>query len=286
MGLLEYVRAGVVLERNTVSTQTTSDLSGSISLGSAYALLSIEVTNPCRFRLYDNLNSVQSEGEISRTFDDISVSSSIGLVGDFSMSAAGIYSIDPVLYGVSSYSSQLAYYRIDGIINNEYPSVKLTKVLLENSSILSSSRVNFPIISANLAQGNLISGIISNATIPTTYLLVSASNTQNSYISRLRLYNMSTALSDVLEVSRSFSTESISNNLLVDMILSGSEITYFSPKIIGANIENMGTDLSTLLTNRNRIEGNNEIYYILQNISSSAGTVPISASIHVFSLEN
>jgi hypothetical protein len=286
MGLLEYVRAGVVLERNTVSTQTTSDLSGSISLGSAYALLSIEVTNPCRFRLYDNLNSVQSEGEISRTFDDISVSSSIGLVGDFSMSAAGIYSIDPVLYGVSSDSSQLAYYRIDGIINNEYPSVKLTKVLLENSSILSSSRVNFPIISANLAQGNLISGIISNATIPTTYLLVSASNTQNSYISRLRLYNMSTALSDVLEVSRSFSTESISNNLLVDMILSGSEITYFSPKIIGANIENMGTDLSTLLTNRNRIEGNNEIYYILQNISSSAGTVPISASIHVFSLEN
>jgi hypothetical protein len=286
MGLLEYVRAGVVLERNTVSTQTTSDLSGSISLGSAYALLSIEVTNPCRFRLYDNLSSAQLAGEISRSFNNNSVSSSIGLVGDFSMSAAGIYSIDPVLYGVSSDASQLAYYRVDGIVNNEYPNVKLTRMLLENSTVLSSSRVNLPVISAGLAQGELISGVISNTSIPTTYLLVSASNVQNSYISRLRLYNMSTALSDVVEVSRSFSTESISSNLLVDMILSGSEITYFSPKIIGANIENMGTDLSTLLTNRNRIEGNNEIYYTLQNISSSAGIVPISASVHVFSLEN
>jgi hypothetical protein len=70
------------------------------------------------------------------------------------------------------------------------------------------------------------------------------------------------------------------------MILSGSETTYFTPKIIGANLQTMGTDLNTIRTDRVAIVGLNELYYVIQNPNTSGPILPISTSIHVFSLED
>jgi hypothetical protein len=70
------------------------------------------------------------------------------------------------------------------------------------------------------------------------------------------------------------------------MILSGSETTYFTPKIIGANLQTMGTDLNAIRTDRVAIVGLNELYYVIQNPNTSGPILPISASIHVFSLED
>jgi hypothetical protein len=51
MGLKEYIRLGAQLTRDTITTQTTVVGSGSVELGSAYALLSIQTNFPCRLRL-------------------------------------------------------------------------------------------------------------------------------------------------------------------------------------------------------------------------------------------
>jgi hypothetical protein len=72
------------------------------------------------------------------------------------------------------------------------------------------------------------------------------------------------------------------NSLLVDVIITGSETTYFIPKIIGANLENMGTVLNAL----NVPQGNNELYYIFQSMATTGGAQDMTASIHVVSVEN
>jgi hypothetical protein len=48
----------------------------------------------------------------------------------------------------------------------------------------------------------------------------------------------------------------------------------------------MGTNLNTIRTDRSAIMGVNELYYIIQNVSSSGGAVPVTASLHVFALED
>jgi hypothetical protein len=66
--------------------------------------------------------------------------------------------------------------------------------------------------------------------------------------------------------------------------MSSSQVTYFVPKIIGANLQNAGADLNITRTDRNKMAGNNELYYILQNVSSVSSAV--TTSLHVFSLED
>jgi hypothetical protein len=101
------------------------------------------------------------------------------------------------------------------------------------------------------------------------------------------LYTTSGSFSDTVEVNRSFTTESsATSKLIMDAIMSGSETTYFVPKIIGANLKNMGIDLNLIRNNSDKIMGANELYYILQNANTTGGTVAISASLHLFSLED
>jgi hypothetical protein len=288
MGLEEYIRAGAKLERSIVNLATTIVGSGSVDLGSAYLLLNISTTQPCRFRLYDNSQSLADSTERTRAFGNTNIANSVALVGDFSMSVAGTYPIDPSLYGiVQDASSKLSYYRVENTQSGQYPEISFTRYLMEVPTISTANRVTFPSITASLNAQQLISGTLSSAGIPRTYLLVSASVSGSSTRTRLRLYSTSEALSNIVEVSRSFATESAANSkLIVDAVLSGSQLTYFVPKIAGANLQTMGTDLNTIRTNRTAIMGNNELYFIMQNMATSAGTVSTTASIHVFALED
>lgn len=292
MGLAEQIRAGAVLERINTTFLTSPSGSGSVSLGSAYALLGVQTDTPCRIRFYDNTASRDDAGEISRAFGNPNISASIALVADISMSVAGKYSIDPVLYGMaSSLSNPLTYYRVT-------PSASFTVIVstysIEDSSIPSgvgdytiSNRRGFPTFtgSSAIAAGGMVSGTIENSIIPQTYLLISASLDNAAHRARLRFYSTSGSLYDSVEKARAFSTEpSASANLIVDMILSGSQITYFTPKIMGSNIQNISTNLSEIRGNDARISGKNELYYILQNVGASSAA--ISASVHVYSLED
>ena len=204
------------------------------------------------------------------------------------MSSANTYTIDPAMYSVVENSSNsLTYYRVDNTASAVYPSLKFNRYLLENSSVSTANRINLPVINSALSASALVSGTLVSTGIPTTYLLVSASVSGSATRARLRLYSKTDAFSDMVEVSRSFTTESsATSKLIADMILSGSETTYFVPKIIGANLQNMPTVLSTIVNSPENIMGKQEMYYILQNAATSGGPVPISASLHVFSLED
>jgi hypothetical protein len=203
------------------------------------------------------------------------------------MSAAGKYTIDPVTYGIiSDPSSNLTYYRVDGTFTGSAPSITLNRFTLENSSISIESRKTIQYITASLNAGALVSGKLETSTVPNVYLLVSASITNPAAFARLRLYSTSGSLSVISEASRSFATESVAKDLIADIIISGSQTTYFSPKIIGANMETVGYDsssISKLQNNRSLLIGNRSLFYILQNAGVS-GPVNISASLHVFSL--
>ncbi len=288
MGLAEYVKAGIKLTRANINLSTDSIKSGSVDLGATYILLSITTDTPCRLRLYDTSQSRDNVGETNRLFGNTNISNSIALVGDFSMSTAGTYTIDPTVYGlVTPASTKATYYRIDDVASAPYPKINFNRYLLEDSAQSIANRKNLPTITGNLSVSGLVSGTISDSQIPRTYLLVSASLSGSNSVARLRLYSTSEAFSNLVEVSRSFSVEPVTGSkLIIDMVLSSSITTYFVPKIIGANLQTMGTDLNAIRNKTADIMGNNELYYILQNGATAGGTVPISASVHIFSLED
>ena len=282
MGLKEYIRLGVKLARQSTTTQTDNIGSGSVELGSAYTLLSIQTNFPCRLRLYDTLASLNNAGERSRSFGNTNISSSVALIGDFTMSA-GTYTIDPVMYGVVTPSNtKLTYYRVDKTGSGQYPNLTFNTYLLEDSSVSTSNRVSLPNITGSLTVGQIISGSIVDTAIPKTYLLVSASLNATATAARVRLYSTPTSINDATEKNRGFVTESQMSTLIVDAIITGSETTYFIPKIIGANLSDMGTTLNALTVPK----GTNELYYIFQSMATSGGAQNMTASFHVLSVEN
>lgn len=285
MGLEQYIRAGANLERRIITVTSTQPGTGSVDLGSAYILLSVSTDRPCRLRLYDNSQSLANSGERARLFGNTSVSASVALVGDFSMSAPGVYSIDPPLYGVTQ--NTLTYYRVENTQSLAQPTLTFTRYNIEDTQVSTANRVTLPNIMGQLLPQQISSGSIQESSIPRTYLLVSASLSNTAVPTRLRLYSTKESLTNQTELSRSFTTESRNNsNLIVDAILTGSEITYFVPKIVGANLQTMGTNLNSIRTNQVAIMGLNEVYYVLQNLATTGTAASISASLHVFSLED
>lgn len=288
MGLVEYIKSGASLKRETITLSTNVTGSGSVGLGSSYILLTIETDKPCRLRLYDNSASLYNVTEKNRLFGNTNIPSNIALVGDFSMSKAGTYTIDPALYGVvEETTTKNTYYLVSNNTGSTYPTIKFTRYLLEDSAVSTDSRRTLPTIIATLSPTQSITGSIYSTQIPQTYLLVSASASGSNTITRIRLYSTANSLTDVTELSRSFATESsATSGLIVDTILSSSQTTYFIPKIVGVNLANITQNLNVIKNNTDKITGNNELYYILQNVSSSGGIASMSVSLHVFSLED
>jgi hypothetical protein len=288
MGLLEQVLDGAQLIRNQYTFTSPGDGSentGSFFMGSVFILTNIESDRECRIRFYDNSSSRDDLGEASRSFDDVTISSSVALTADISMSEASDVSMDPALFGFT-----------ENTVDPKTSKITVSTFLLEDYNVPSnpsnnynvSNRRTLPAISASIAPSSHAEVIVSDSNIPTTYLLISASLSGSETEARLRLYNTSSAISDTDEKNRPFEQEitgSFAGNLIVDMILSQSEQLYFSPKIIGTNLQNMNMiNLESMKDNSNVLGGNNELYAILTN-TDSVNTKVISASIHVFSLE-
>ena len=289
MGLLEYIKSGSALRREVISIPTDGTGIGSVNLGSAYVLLSIDTDIPCRVRLYDNQSSRDDVGEAARAFGNTSVSNSIALVGDYSMSAAGTYTTDPVMYGVTSNpTSKLSYYRIDNApAGPPYPVIKINRFLLEDSTISTSNRITPPRILASASNDQIITGSIVDSLAPITYLLVSASTQGSGTFTRLRLYSSTGSFTNLTELSRSFSVEpSESAKLIMDGVFTNNQTLYFSPKIIGANLQNVGTDLNIIKSNQQLLYGKNEMYYAIQSLDGIVGNVYLTASLYLFSLED
>lgn len=288
MGLAEQVLAGGNLERKSISFTTDVSGIGTASLGSAYVLTNIQTNAPCRLRLYDDATSRDLGTEVNRVFGNTSIPDTVALIADFSMSSAGAYIVDPVMYSVSPDSSNNArtYYRITPPSATQ---VTIDVYNLEDASldgIIAGNRKTLLPITTNgsISSGTQRSGSLVDGSIPRTYLLVSASLGTSAHRARVRLYSASGSLYDSTEKSRPFSVEpSASACLIADMILSGSSVTKFTPKIVGTNIQNM-TNLAVMRGTEALIEGKNELYYIIENVGPSSAN--ITANVHVYSLEN
>lgn len=301
MGLEEQIRAGAQLTRNTVVITDVSG-SGSVSVGSLYGILSIRTTNvnASRFRLYETQGSRDEQGEIDRPFGS-PVSGNISLVGDFSMSGAGVYTIAPVVFGtVNNRNAATSYYRVEpnGATSPAgFVDITIDRYLIEDSTIppdaltfysVDNRRV-ISISTSSMSDNLIISGTLDVTTIPTTYMILSASCSQPNHIFRVRLYATSSAVDvvqGVNEVNRPINIEpSESVELILDAIVSGSETLYFKPKIFGANLENVGSDLLVTVLDQAKISGNREMYYYLQNLSGDVINSP-ELRIAVYSLED
>jgi hypothetical protein len=284
MGLKEYIQAGASLQRDAISITTNADGSGSIDLGSAYILYTLHTNQTCRLRLYDKEGSVNDATEQSRGFGNTNIPDSIALVGDFTMSI-GTYTLDPLLYAVSDKPlAKTTYYKIDNALTP--PIITFHRYLLENSSVSTGSRMNLPNIIETLSPTQRKTGTIASPSVPKTYLLVSASVQNTSAPIRIRLYNLVSALTNATEQSRPYEVESQTTSLIVDAVLTSTEVTHFTPKIIGANLQNMGTDLSVIKNNFLMLAGKSELYYTIENLATSGPTDTVTVSFNVFSLED
>jgi len=284
MGLAEQIRAGAVLTRETITVPFNE--TGEASFGSAYAILAISTDKVCRIRLYDNESSRDNAGEIVRPFDSSNISASVALVGDFVISGSGRQYVDPVVYAMAdSYSTPYTYYRISDYAGSYPVVVSVTRYLLEDNTLennIGRDTITVP-TATSLGASAMVSGTVDPC--PRTFLLVSASVATTTEPARIRLYSKLTAIDNQAEKDRTFDQPaSASAFLIVDAILTGSEVTYFSPKIIGANLNTMGTDLNITRQNNTLIEGTSEIYYILENLGTSTQTIDVS--IHTYSLED
>lgn len=310
MGLAEQIVAGAVFERSNTSFVTNIAGSGSISVAPSYVLLSINSDKSVRLRLYDTEASLNDPGEIVRSFNNTAVSNSIALIADISMSA-GAYTMDPSIYAVSENTmNPLTYYRVENASNaailiNYFP-LESNTVIPDPTSVYAISNRRTIHISQSIASNGTVldtipptipsHGVGTDPYIPNTYLLVSASLNNPTQIARLRLYSdLNSAGLDPND--RPFSSEPTGSfgipdvGLIADIILSGSETIYFTPKIIGSNLQtirmdgNEGTvrNLFALRDNPTLVSGFKRIYYKLSNLGPTLQS--ITASIHVYSLE-
>jgi hypothetical protein len=281
MGLAEQLREGAILERKNIPFSGTTI--GSAFFGATYAILDIEVDTPCRIRFYDDQSSRDDSTEISREFGDSTSTTDIGLIADVSMSVAGKYTMDPVLYGVpADTTDHLTYFRItesSGTVNGS-----LTVYPLEDENIIADEENDFYKISNRKTLQ--LSGINDRLTVvPRTYLMISASADENC---RLRIYADTISRDDSVEITRTFSEAVMDPNIkiIADMDLVSGEVTKFYPKIVGANLEtlprtlqNLPGNIDTIRLNRNSINSRSEIYYRLE---PSTATVDLE----VYALED
>lgn len=305
MGLEEHIKAGAQLTRNTI-VLTAPTGSGSVNLGSAFGILEVQSDIPARLRLYDTEESRDLFTERTRPFG-LNAESDVSLVADFSMSAAGTYTIAPAVFGFCSSSiSPKTFYRLETAEGQPSQSIlRITRYLLEDGTVTPSTSsfyttsnrrvlsIDYSGENISNASGNFgasfrsgsIATIGGNIT-PRTYMLVSASVANIGHKARFRLYATSSALYNLTEVSRSFTIEpSEAVQLITDVwIDSGSRPIYFTPKIFGANLETMGDDLLVTAESSEKISGKNEIYYILQNSGSTSANIKID--IALYSLED
>lgn len=297
MGLEEHIKAGAQLARFTYS-ETLPTGSGSINLGSVFGILRIQSDVPVRFRLYDTEASRDDATEISRPFGTYSPISNVSLIADFSMSSAGTYNIEPMVFGMCSSSvSPLSFYRLETATGQPSQSlIRITTYPFEDGLIIPDPLTFYTInnrrtltiqATGSMSSGDGGGGILSTGldTIPQTFLMISASLEHVSLEARLRLYATSSAIIDTTEQARSFGVEpSESVMLLVDAIISGSDTLYFYPKLFGANLETMGEDLTATELSLSKIKGKSELYYYINNLSGVTANPEIKFA--VYSMED
>ena len=264
MGIFELGQSGSNFKRNQI-TLLSSNVSGSTAaFDSSYILLGITAQSPCRVRLYSDEDSVSIDnGRISSSF---ALNPAVGLILDTELDSSQLsFTFDPPIIG-TTFSSGLTWYNISSSVSQP---IVITSYPIEFST--TTGRTQIAVSGSNIITGS--TGVEGNIYSPKSFIILSGS--ASTIDSRLRLYSRDIGTVPNNEKIRSFGTEpATGSSLIVDMIFDSASFAYKLVPIIEAY---------NLDTYEN---GNNYVGYILQNVSTTNATANITASLHIYSIED
>jgi hypothetical protein len=285
MGLNEQILAGATaLKRETVIIpiqSASTQYSGSIDMGRAVTITSVQASKRCRIRFYGNSASIYDGTEKARPFISQSITATdIGLITDINLDTEALFNLAPPVFGVNLDNpvSSNIYYTIDSSSGYNLDSgdrITVTRFLMEDPAVSNlagvTTRTTMIISASALASGSHRTGSISS---PKTYLLYAVEPTVAPV--RLRLYTSQSYRDSVTEISRSFGTEpSSGSGLIADIYMEDVSQTPMIPILVGRNDND--------LLNPSLLNASSETYYTITN---GSGTGTFSASAYLFSLED
>jgi hypothetical protein len=256
MGLLQQIQSGAQFVRGTTTLSVGSG--SSTTFGSTYILLDITTTGAGRTRLYSDSASVNIDDP--RPTASFSYSASVGLSLDTVYESASKIIFDPPIIA-STFSASQTWYNVSG------SSVTLTYYPIESSY---TTRNRLDVYSVSLPAGTRDFG---NITSPKSFIILSASCSSSE--SRLRLYSRDINLVPTSETTRAFTTAPSENSYIIaDMIFDTASYAYIlSPVLQAFNLEQY-------------TQGGNYVGYIIDNISTTGTISDVTASLHIYPIED
>jgi hypothetical protein len=278
MGLKEQLNAGATsLKReplSIISTVTQPVYSGSLNLGRTFTITSVQSAIPCRIRLYGDAYSRDEPSEKTRPFISQSIPQDISLITDINLDTTEVFHLHPPVFGANldNSVSEMIYYTVNTDVISAN-TITFNRFIMEDSLVANLPNIitrKKTAITGSVSPGGMFSGSIST---PKTYLLLQL--VPNVSPVRVRLYAGETYRDNITEKNRPFTTEpSSSSGLIADMYIDTTATASLTPIILGRNINDIlfNSALASSVT-----------YYTVTNLS---GASDVSASLHMFSLED
>lgn len=271
MGLRQQLASGSVFGRQIinlpgfVSGSGSGVIPNSSKLAANYILLSMDVSNPCRVRLYQDSASIYLDQNRASTIFDLA--DTVGLNVDAVFSTDNkLFKFDPPIMCTSYEAGQTWYSVTEGTGSTNVSFVVYNIGPIGNSSADRSTLTIAPgvIGASSTAQGDI--------STKKSFLLLSGSS---SHASRLRLYSTPIATVPAGEISRTNVVAPDDNSkLIADLTFDTAGVSYkLSPILEGYSWS--GTTYTT---------GSGTIGYLLENRTGAPASV--TATVHILSLED
>ena len=243
-------------------------------MGSAFILLDAAVTvtdytGSCRVRFYSNSSSAVTD--YTRTPTDYNINDSVALIADINLSGSNKINFNPLIIG-NTFNNGEVYYNISGSADADlFESIAVTVLPIGNIGNSQVDRTALIITASSVATtGNGSSGTIT--TNPKSFIILSGSAT---VASRLRIYSRPISEVPAGEQSRTTGSLPAANALLIaDLVFDTANTQYPLVPLLEAYTWDSS----------NRAAGNNQLGYLLQNLSGVVAN--ISASLLIYTTED
>ena len=263
MGILEQVQSGSSFVRTQTSFSSETISGSTTAFNYSYILLGITSQAPCRVRLYSDSSSMVLDA--NRVTSSFALNPAVGLILDTELDSSSLsLEFDPPIIG-TTFSNGQTWYNINSTTTH---SVTITSYPIEFTT---ASRSQIAVSGSGLLTGS--TGVQGNIYSPKSFILLSGSASQSE--SRLRLYSQDINSVPNAEKVRAFGAEPATGSaLIVDIAFDSASLQYkLVPILEGYNLNTYSV-------------GQNSVGYILQNISTTAASTNVTASLHVYSIED
>jgi len=237
------------------------------TMGSSFILLSAKAGGslPCRLRLYSYLSIMDIDA--NRPTGSFNLTQSVALVADIVLTTTNQFNFDPPIIG-STYAGNV-YWTINTPTTTP-TTITLTSYPIEENGGTGDDRTSLIITGSSVAPGSY--NTRGTITSPKSFIILTGSA---DVPSRLRLYSRPIDEVPAGEITRTFGTAISDGALLIaDLMFDSASFQYPLVPILEAyNWQK-----------QNYAVGNNEVGYILENLTVSPAT--ITASLYLYKTEN